>query len=84
MATNQNLKELVCAPPVFILNKDCPDNVTIIELCEAAEKVTGFGTIAARQRIGAVWRLHGSNTEVRAKLVGNKLLLKGRSIHLYS
>ncbi len=77
-------KELVCAPPVFFLNQDCPDNVTIIELCEAAEKITGFDTIVACQKIGAVWRLHGKTMEVRAKLVSKRILIRGKSIPLFS
>ncbi len=77
-------KELACAPPVFLLNRDCPEEVHITELCEAAKKITGFDTIACCQLIGAVWRLHGKTMEIRAKLVSQKLLLRGKSIPIYS
>ena len=82
--STQHSKELVCAPPVFILNREAPDNVGHIELFEAAEKITGFGTMVACQRIGAVWRIHGSTYEVRAKLVSKKLLVRGLSVPIYS
>ena len=76
--------ELPCAPPVFFLNQEAPENVSHIEIFEAAEAITGFDSIVACQRIGSLWRLHGASLEVRAKLVTKKLLIRGVSIPLLS
>ncbi len=76
--------EFVSAPPVFFLNKDAPEHSSVAELCEAAEKITGFASIAGCQRIGQVWRLYPVSLEIRARLVGQKLLVRDHSILLSS
>ena len=68
----------------FFSNYDAPDRVSHEEICEAAEKLTGFNSIAGCQRIGAVWRLHGCTLATRAKLAGQNLLIRNKSVHLYS
>ena len=76
--------EFVSAPPVFFLNQEAPDNTSHAEFCAAAEKLTGVESIVGCQRIGQVWRLYPATVEVRARLVGKKILLKGKSIPLSS
>ena len=52
--------ELVSAPPVFFLNKDAPENATVVECCEAAESLTGFGSIVGCQG----WEEYGGCMEL--------------------
>lgn len=72
------------APPVFIVHSDLPDGIDTVDICEAAEKVTGFGSIVGCQRIGSVWRLYPLSKESRAKLVGGQLCMGGRQIPMTS
>ena len=76
---------LVSAPPVFFLNPDTHERLSYIDICEAAEQVTGFESIVGVQRLGSLWRLYPANLEVRAKLAGTTLSLLGNiSVRLCS
>ncbi len=72
------------APPVFFLHKEAPDDISIDEICRAAERVSGYKSIFGAQRLGALWRLYPINMEARAKLASSKLLLRNKSISLCS
>lgn len=76
--------EVVSAPPVFFLHDEAPDDVTHVDICQAAERLVGFGSIVGAQRLGGLWRLYPINREIRAKLLTLKLLIRGRSIPLRS
>ena len=80
----KQVKEFNSAPPVFFSNYDAPDNTSHAEFCAAAEKLMGDDSIVGCQRIGQVWRLYPATREIRANLVGKKLLIKGKSIPISS
>ncbi|GFS04068.1 hypothetical protein ElyMa_002903800, partial [Elysia marginata] len=44
--------------PVFTTTRDLPDNVDTFDICAAAEKAAGRGSVLGAQRIGALWRLN--------------------------
>ena len=58
MSSKPTQSEVVSAPPVFFLRSEVPENVTHVEICEAAERLVGFGAIVGAQHLGPLWRLY--------------------------
>ena len=59
-------------PPIFLLSKTLPaapaaeeKEYTVIEICTATEKVTGFGTVIGSQKISSLWRICCTDTKTR-------------------
>ena len=77
MSSSSSPAGLASAPSVFFLQEDAPEDVSTLDICDAAELLVGFNTIFGAQRIGSVWRLCPLTREVRAKLISGKLLIKG-------
>ncbi len=72
------------APPVFFLHKEAPDDISVDEICKAAERISGFKSVFGAQRLGSLWRLYPTNKEARAKLANAKLLIRNKCISLCS
>jgi hypothetical protein len=72
--------------PIFIRRKDLPptsDSDTkynILDMCLAAERVTGRETILGAQEIHGLWRIYPATTEARGKLLVQGLTVRG--IHM--
>ena len=68
-------------PPVFLVSKTLPaaeeKEYSVIELCTAAEKVTGYGTVIGSQRIGSLWRVYCKDINTRTELLTRGLVLRG-------
>ena len=62
--------------PVFIKNRDIPNSDSVrpdcLELCIAAERVSGRGSVIGAQDIKGLWRIYPATKEAR-----NELLIKG-------
>ena len=67
---------------VFILKRDIPIGVdpSVLDICYAAEKVSGPETIVGAQQIRGLWRIYPTAREHRTKLILNGIDLAG--IHL--
>ena len=59
--------------PVFLRQRDIPDSAntrpTVLEMCLAAERVAGHGSILGAQDIRGLWRIYPSTKEARAELL---------------
>ena len=70
--------------PVFIKARDIPDatNVrpSVLELCLAAERETGQGTVVGAQAIGGLWRIYPESDEARTQLLIRGIKLRNTSI----
>ena len=62
-----------CANPVFLKQKDIPNSVndhpTVLELCVAAEKVSGQDSIVGAQNIRGLWRIYPATKAARQTLL---------------
>ena len=70
--------------PIYFLEKNAPDNLSVADICEAAEKVAGSGSVFGCTLIYAVWRLKPLQMVARAKLLANGIVIKGKRIALES
>ncbi|GFS04533.1 hypothetical protein ElyMa_004659500 [Elysia marginata] len=70
--------------PVFTTTRDRPDNVDRFDICAAAEKAAGRGSVLGAQRIGALWRLYPVGREARLKLLVERVTIKNQKIKLHS
>ena len=70
--------------PIYFLEKNAPDNLSVADICEAAEKVAGSGSVFGCTLIYAVWRLKPLHMVARAKLLANGIEIKGKRIALES
>ena len=72
--------------PVFVKNTLLPayadKEFSTAEICEAREKVTGFGSIVGAQRISGLWRIYPANDSARNKLLINGITLRGIKVTL--
>ena len=75
---------ITSAPPVFIMARELPEDTTIANLCNAAEKLSGFGSIVGCQRLGNIYRLIPAKLEFRAMLAGKKISIKGSLAEIFS
>ena len=63
------------APPIFFLDKDCPPDMTNIDILEAVESFTEDPSAAiCARRTGGLWRLYASTLENKAKLMANQFI----------
>ena len=68
--------------PVFLKSKDIPNAsadhpVTVLEMCLAAEKTAGPGSVVGAQLIGGLWRLYPTTKEARSSILMKGLHLRG-------
>lgn len=68
--------------PVFIKVKDmiAPQTVSVLDVCLAAEKVSGTDSVAGAQRIRGLWRVYPLTADARNKLLINGIDLNGQSL----
>ena len=59
--------------PVFVRPKDIPDSEsirpTVLEMCLAAERETGQGTVLGAPDIRGLWRVYPATAEIRSQLL---------------
>lgn len=67
--------------PVFFKAVDAPD-ASILEVCEATEKVGGIGCCLGAQRISGLWRVYLKSSVARIELLSKGLVLKGKKVGL--
>ena len=71
--------------PVFFKNSDLlerEDEVSVYEVCLAAERVSGDSTIDGAQRIRNLWRIYPLDQKARQKLLIKGLALRSQQIDL--
>lgn len=67
--------------PVFFKNEGT-ERLSILEVCEASEKVAGDLSILGAQQIGALWRIYAKSSVARMTLLSRGIGLRGRQISL--
>ena len=64
--------------PVSFINKNLPGveekNVTVSEICQAAERTSGLESMDGAQRIRGLWRLYPKTEEARMTLASSGLV----------
>ena len=73
-----NMEDQVDCESVYVTTKALPSrhvSPVTIDLCSAAERATGTGTIRRAQRICGLWRIYPRKCDAR-----QKLLLKGMEL----
>ena len=68
--------------PIYLLEKNAPDNVSVADICAAAEAVAGSGSIFGCTLIYGVWRIKPIQMVSRAKLLANGTIVQNRRIAL--
>ena len=72
--------------PVFLRNSDIPhvqeQRPTVLEICRAAEDVTGRFTIFGAQPLGGNWRIYPDNEEARRLLQVRGMCIRGVNIQV--
>lgn len=72
--------------PVFIKNSAIPngdsDRPKCIDICVAAERVSGRETVLGAQNIKGLWRIYPASTEARNTLLVKGLSLRGVSLQV--
>ena len=72
--------------PVFFKSTSIPDasikRPTVLEVCLAAEKVTGQGSVIGAQIIGGLWRVYPATAEARTNLLTAGLKVRGTLIQV--
>ena len=84
--TSNGENTLNLVEPVFLKSTAIPtaqDELSTIDICLLAEKVTGYKSMVCAQRIGGLWRLYPNSREARATLLATGLQMKGVSVPLY-
>eukprot|EP00745_Piridium_sociabile_P027240 TRINITY_DN4391_c0_g1_i6.p2 TRINITY_DN4391_c0_g1~~TRINITY_DN4391_c0_g1_i6.p2 ORF type:complete len:304 (-),score=34.77 TRINITY_DN4391_c0_g1_i6:4066-4977(-) len=70
--------------PVFILNKLLPmaaeNSFSVAEICSAAEKTSGHGTVEGAQRLGGLWRIYPTTIDARVGILSRGIVLRGHSV----
>ena len=78
---------LTLAEPVFLMKRDIPEGVDQkfleLDICHAAEVVSGKETIGACQNYGSMYRLYATNRTARAALLTQSISLYQTSINVY-
>jgi len=73
-------------PPVFLKLRDIPDSTTnrpsVLEMCLAAEKVSGRGSIVGAQDIRGLWRIYPANKEARATLLVKGIVVRDTTLQV--
>ena len=73
--------------PLFVKARDFPVTddrrlPTVLEICLAAEKTTGQGSIIGAQQIGGLWRIYPENRDARTQLLVQGLRIRGTIVQL--
>ena len=70
--------------PVFVRERDIPranvTKVSVLEVCLAAERVSGAGTIVGAQRIRFQWRIYPATREARDTLLIRGIVLREMAV----
>ena len=66
--------------PVFVLEKWTPDGSTVYDICLAAEKVTGPGSIDGATCIKGLWRVYPMNEVARVKLLTKGITMANKLV----
>ena len=73
--------EVLGVLPVYVRNNSLPafeqKEFSTSEICLAAEKISGFGSVIGAQRIYGLWRIYPNTTEARQKILVQGLVLRG-------
>lgn len=75
--------------PLFLLRRNLPpasgerDRFEALELCLAAERVSGRETIMGAQEIRGLWRIYPTNRTARTKLLIEGMAVRGHTVTLY-
>ena len=73
--------------PVFLFWQDLPANDSLkydtLEICLAAEKVSGTETILGAQEIRGLWRVYPLTRTTRNKLLIENLTLRQKTVQVY-
>ena len=74
------------AAAVFFKTSDLanPRAVSEFDVCHAAARIIGRTNLIGCQRIGGLYRIYPKDNDSRAKILAEKLSLKGQTIHVYS
>eukprot|EP00745_Piridium_sociabile_P024993 TRINITY_DN39581_c0_g2_i1.p1 TRINITY_DN39581_c0_g2~~TRINITY_DN39581_c0_g2_i1.p1 ORF type:complete len:415 (+),score=49.06 TRINITY_DN39581_c0_g2_i1:137-1246(+) len=72
--------------PVFVKSKDIPDSANkrpmVLEMCLAAEKSGGQGSVVGAQQIHGLWRIYPATTGARSQLLIQGMTVRGVVIQL--
>ena len=73
--------------PVFFKNSELIESentaeLSVFDVCLAAERISGHSTIEGAQRIKNLWRIYPLNQEARQKLLVNGIALRSQQIDL--
>ena len=66
------LESVDSTTPVFFKADEAPDDVSVPEICMAAEGKIGHDRIAGAVKKGNLWRIHGKRPEDKASLLATK------------
>ena len=74
--------------PMFFKNNDIitrqDEDLTVLEVCLAAESVSGNNTIRGAQRIRNLWRIYAMSAETRDKLLVEGVTIRGLYVDILS
>ena len=72
--------------PVFVRSKDIPKNnnmfPSVLEMCLAAERTAGQGTILGAQEINRLWRIYPLTAAARVKLLVQGVAFRGVTLNV--
>ena len=75
-------------PPVYLINSNLPTfdmtPYNTVEICRAAERVTGQNTIDGAEIRGLLWRIYPLTMHARCELLTSSLTLRGVQVTLYN
>ena len=66
--------------PLFIKADLVPDDIDIVEMCEACEKVSGVGSIDGATIVNRLWRVLPFNEVARSTLLFSGIKIKGKKL----
>ena len=68
--------------PVFVLEKWVPANTSVYDICTAAEKVSGPGTIDGATCISGLWRIYPLTDVARVTVLTKGIVLGNKTVTL--
>ena len=73
--------------PVFFKARDVPfsgesHTTTVLDVCLAAERVSGHGSVVGSQQIGGLWRVYPATREARSQLLIEGIRLRGTVVQM--
>eukprot|EP00745_Piridium_sociabile_P038879 TRINITY_DN71553_c0_g1_i1.p1 TRINITY_DN71553_c0_g1~~TRINITY_DN71553_c0_g1_i1.p1 ORF type:complete len:124 (-),score=8.24 TRINITY_DN71553_c0_g1_i1:120-455(-) len=67
--------------PVLVKSNNIPDyehnRLSVLDICLAAEKISGQGSILGAQNIRGLWRIYPTTKEGRTELLIKGIMLRG-------